>query len=87
MEYTTFVLGVSTVLGALVNVTDGAVIPAVVMHAAINVGSILSGSGGMLEGTLLVSFVGSGAWWLIAAVLVGLYGHSMVPEDAIKPLS
>ncbi|WP_232703540.1 CPBP family intramembrane glutamic endopeptidase [Halobacterium wangiae] len=88
VEYTTFVLGASTVLGALVNITKGAVIPAVFMHAAINVGSILVGSGGKLDGLLSVSLVvGSGAWWLIAAVLVGLYGRSMTPESPIEPLS
>ncbi|QLG51066.1 CPBP family intramembrane glutamic endopeptidase [Natrinema halophilum] len=86
--YTTFVLGVSTVLGSLANVTDGAVIPAVVMHAAINVGSVLEGSGGVLEGILPVALViGAGAWWLIAAILVGLYGRSMTPGSAIEPLS
>lgn len=88
VEYTTFVLGASTVLGALVNVTKGAVIPAVFMHAAINVGSILAGSGGRLEGILSVSLVvGSGAWWLVAAVLVGLYGRSMTPGSPTEPLS
>jgi CDP-diacylglycerol--glycerol-3-phosphate 3-phosphatidyltransferase len=88
VEYTTFVLGVSTVLGALVNVTDDAVIPAVLMHAAINVGSILEGSGGTLEGILPISLVvGSGAWWLIAVVLVGLYGRSMIPGSTIEPFS
>lgn len=86
--YTTFVLGVSTVLGALVNITDGSVIPAVFMHAAVNLGSVFEGSGGILEGTLPVSLiVASGAWWLIAAVLVGLYGRSMVPESAMDSLS
>ena len=88
VEYTTFVLGASTVLGALVNVTDGAVIPAVFMHAAINVGALFEGSGGILEDVLPVALVvGSGAWWLIAAVLVGLYGRSMTPGDTIEPLS
>jgi len=88
VQYTTFVLGVSTVLGALVNVTDGAVVPAVFMHAAINVGGIFEGSGGILEGTLpVVLVVGSGAWWLVAAVLVGLYGRSMTPGSQIEPLT
>ncbi|WP_224450588.1 CPBP family intramembrane glutamic endopeptidase [Haloprofundus salilacus] len=88
VEYTMFVLGASTVLGALVNVTDGGVIPAVFMHAAINVGSVLDGSGGMLEETLPIALVvGSGAWWFIAAVLVGLYGRSMTPGFTIEPLS
>ncbi|WP_396613916.1 CPBP family intramembrane glutamic endopeptidase (plasmid) [Haloferax sp. S1W] len=87
-EYTVFVLGISTVLGALVNVTDGGVIPAVLMHAAINVGSILEGSGGILDGILSVSLVvGAGAWWLIAAVLVGLYGRSLTPKSMIESLS
>lgn len=86
--YTTFVLGVSTVLGALVNVTGGAVIPGVFMHAAINVGSILAGSGGVLDGALPISFVVSaGAWWLLAAVLVWLYGRSMSPGSPLEPLS
>ena len=87
VEYTTFVLGASTVLGALVNFTEGTVIPAVFMHAAINVGALFEGSGGILESTLPVALaVGSGAWWLIAAVLVGLYGLSMTPETPIEPL-
>jgi CDP-diacylglycerol--glycerol-3-phosphate 3-phosphatidyltransferase len=86
--YTTFVLGASTVLGALVNVTDGGVIPAVFMHAMINVGSVLEGSGGILDGTLAVSLlVGSGAWWLVVAALVWLYGRSMTPGSTTAPLS
>ncbi|TKX55587.1 CPBP family intramembrane metalloprotease [Halorubrum sp. SP3] len=88
VEYTTFVLGASTVLGALVNLTDGGVIPAVFLHAAINVGSVLEGSGGMAEEILPVAFVvGSGTWWLIAVVLIGLYGRSMTPRTPIEPLS
>lgn len=86
--YTAFVLGVSTVLGALVNVTAGAVIPAVLMHATINVGAILAGDGGVLDGALPISLViGAGAWWLITAVLIGLYGRSMVPGSTMNPLS
>ena len=88
VEYTTFVLGASTVLGALVNVTDGGVIPAVLMHAAINVGSLLEGTGGTLAELLpLALVVGSGAWWLVALMLVARYGRSMTPESAIEPLS
>ncbi len=87
IEYTLFVLGVAMILGALVNFTDGAVIPAILLHAAVNVGSILAGSGGILDGTLPISFiVGVGAWWLIAAVLVAMYGRSMTPQSAITPL-
>ncbi len=88
VQYFTVVISFSTVLGALVNVTDGGVIPAVVMHAALNVGSILQGSGGTLDGILLIPLVvGSGAWWLVVAVLVGLHGRSMVPKSVIEPLS
>ncbi|MFC3957599.1 CPBP family intramembrane glutamic endopeptidase [Halovivax cerinus] len=87
-QYTTFVLGASTVLGALVNATDGGVLPAVGMHAAINVGAVLAGSGGILEGVVpLALVVGSGAWWLLAAVLVARYGRSMIPGSALQPLS
>lgn len=86
--YTTFVLGLSTVLGTLVNVTNGAVVPAVFMHAAVNVGSVFVGSGGVLDGTLPISYiVGAGAWWLLTATLVGLYGRSMTPGSEIEPLS
>jgi CDP-diacylglycerol--glycerol-3-phosphate 3-phosphatidyltransferase len=87
VQYTIFVFGSSVVLGALVNVTGGSVLPAVGMHAAVNVGTVLQGSGGRLDGTLLLSFVDSGAWWLVAAVLVGLYGYSMVPTSESNPLS
>lgn len=80
VTYTAFVVGAATVLGALVNLTDGAVVPAVLLHAMINVGSLLAGSGGMLDGVVPISLVvGSGAWWLVTAVLVALYGRSMTP--------
>ncbi|MFP4590579.1 MAG: CPBP family intramembrane glutamic endopeptidase [Halobacteriales archaeon] len=88
VEYTTFVVGASTVLGALVNVTDGGVIPAILMHAAINVGSVLEASDGALGDLLPISLVvGSGAWWLLALVLVVLYGRSMAPGPSVEPLS
>ncbi|AGB17233.1 CAAX amino terminal protease family [Halovivax ruber XH-70] len=88
LQYTTFVVGASTVLGALVNATDGGVLPAVGMHAAINVGAVLVGSGGVLEGVVPLAFlVGSGAWWLLATVLVARYGRSMIPGSTLEPLS
>ena len=88
LTYTTFVVGASTVLGALVNVTDGGVLPAVLMHAAVNVAPVLSGAGGVLDGVLPIALVvGSGSWWVIAAVLVMLYGRSMTPAAPVEPLS
>jgi len=87
VQYTVFILGSSVVLGALVNVTEGAVIPAVFLHGANNVGGILQGSGGVLDAVLPLSLVGAGLWWLVVAVLLGLYGRSMVPRPVTEPLA
>lgn len=82
LAYATFVVGASTVLGAFVNVTDGGVLPLMVMHASINVGALLEGSGGALDGSPLIALlVGSGLWWLIVVVLVLRYGKAMVPKS------
>lgn len=79
--YTTFVLGAALVLGALVNAAEGSVLPAVAMHACINLGPVLAGTGGWLAGAeWLPLLVGSGAWWLIALVLFARYGRSMAPQ-------
>ncbi|MFW5934971.1 MAG: CPBP family intramembrane glutamic endopeptidase [Halolamina sp.] len=88
LAYTTFVVGASTVLGALVNVTDGGVLPAVLLHATVNVAPVLAGAGGVLDGVLPVGLVvGSGSWWLLTAVLVNRYGRSMSPATPVEPLS
>lgn len=85
LSYTTFVLGAAAVLGALVNLTDWSVVPAMLMHASVNLGTVLEGSGGVLSGRGLVSLVvGSGLWWVIVAVLVLRYGRSMVPDSATR---
>jgi membrane protease YdiL (CAAX protease family) len=81
LEYTAFVLGASVVFGAFVNATGGSVLPVMVMHATTNLGPVLDGSGGPLADAALVPLVvGSGAWWLVAAVLVAAFGRSMVPD-------
>lgn len=74
--------------GAFVTVTDGKVFPATLMHATVNVGALLKGSGGLLDGSRSVPLVvGSGLWWLIVAVLVLRHGRSMVPEPTVEPVS
>ena len=81
LTYTTFILGAAVVLGAFVNVTDGTVLPVMLMHASINLGPVLEGSSGALAGSKLLPLVfGSGLWWLIVLVLVLRYGKRMVPE-------
>lgn len=81
LTYTTFIVGASVVLGAFVNVTGGRVVPAMLLHATINLGPFLDGSGGALDDPQLVSLVvGSGLWWLIVAVLVLRHGVAMVPH-------
>lgn len=88
LTYTSFIIGASTVLGALVNFTDGRLLPVMLMHASINVGALLEGSGGLLAGSQLVPLVvGSGLWWLIVAVLVRRYGRTMVPKSTVEPVS
>lgn len=82
LTYTVFVIGASVVFGVFVNVTDGRVLPVMVMHASTNVGALLDGSGGILDGwALLPLVVGSGSWWLIVFALVLLFGRSMRPES------
>ncbi|WP_275086357.1 CPBP family intramembrane glutamic endopeptidase [Natronorubrum halophilum] len=82
LQYTTFVIGASTVFGAFVNATGGRVLPLMLIHATTNLGALLQGFGGVLDGTALVPLVaGSGLWWLIVISLVGLFGWSMVPQS------
>jgi CDP-diacylglycerol--glycerol-3-phosphate 3-phosphatidyltransferase len=82
LTYTAFVIGASVVFGVFVNVTDGCVLPLMVMHASTNVGPLLEGSEGMLDGSALLALVvGSGSWWLIVVALVILFGQSMLPES------
>ena len=82
IAYTTFVLGSSTVLGAFVNVTEGKVLPVMLMHGSVNLGAFLSADGGLLAGSPLIPIlVGSGLWWVIAGLLVARYGLPMTPAD------
>ena len=75
-----FVIGTSSVFGAVVNATNGAVLPLMTMYATTNLGPLLEGSGGNLDGTeLLPLVVKSGAWWLLVFVLIFLFRRSMVP--------
>lgn len=88
LTYTTFILGAAVVLGAFVNVTDGRLLPVMLMHATINVAALLEGSGGLVAGSQLVPLVvGSGLWWLIVAALVLRYGRTMVPGETVEPMS
>lgn len=88
LTYTTFIVGAAIVLGAFVNITGGRVLPLMLMHATVNVGALLEGTGGLLDGSQLVPLVvGSGLWWLIVAVLVLRYGWKMVPESTVEPVS
>lgn len=80
LQYTTFVVGASVVFGAFLNVTGGRVLPLMLMHATTNLGPLVTGSDGMFGGSKLVPLVvGSGAWWLLALVLLALFGRSMLP--------
>jgi len=88
VQYTVFVIGASTVFGAFVNVTGGRVLPLMLMHASVNVGALLEGSGGVLgDSEVLPLVIGSGAWWLLVLVLVILFGPTMVPKSDINPVS
>lgn len=88
VSYTTFVIGASAVFGAFVNVTEGRVLPLMLMHASINLGAFLEASGGVLDGSPLTTLlVGSGFWWLIVVVLVLAYGKRMVPGSEVEPLT
>lgn len=82
LTYTVFVIGASVVFGAFVNVTNGGVLPLMLMHASTNVGALLEGSGGALDGSALLPLViGSGSWWAIVVALVIAFGRSMVPKS------
>lgn len=85
LTYTTFIVGAAAVLGALVNVTDGRILPAMLMHASINLGAVLEGSGGPLAGSRWIPLVvGSGLWWLLVVILVLRYGRKMVPDPTVS---
>ncbi|WP_267639579.1 CPBP family intramembrane glutamic endopeptidase [Haloarchaeobius amylolyticus] len=84
VQYTLFVIGASIVFGAFVNVTDGSVLPLMLMHGTVNLGPVLAGSGGLLDGTGIISIVlGAGLWWLIVLALVLQHGRKMVSKTAV----
>lgn len=86
LQYTTFVVGASVVFGSFVNITGGSVLPLVLMHATTNLGPLFTGSGGEFDGSEFISLVvGSGAWWLIAIMLVVLYRRSMLSDITDYP--
>lgn len=86
LQYTAFVVGASVVFGSFVNATGGRVLPLMLMHATTNLGPLFAGSGGVFDGSELLSLVvGSGAWWLIAIILVVAYGQSMLPDITNNP--
>lgn len=88
VTYTVFILGASTVLGGLVNLADGSVLPAMLMHASVNAGAFLAATGGVLDGSILVPLVvGAGLWWMLAAGLVYVYGWSMAPGEPVEPVA
>lgn len=82
VAFTIFVLGASTVFGALVNFTEGKVLPVMLMHGSVNLGAFISADGGLLAGSPLIPIlVGSGLWWVIAGLLVARYGLPMTPAN------
>jgi CDP-diacylglycerol--glycerol-3-phosphate 3-phosphatidyltransferase len=86
VQYTLFVIGASIVFGALVNVTDGSALPLMLMHGTVNLGPVLAGSGGVLDGTGLISIVvGAGLWWVIVLALALQHGRVLVPTSAVTP--
>ena len=78
--YVVFIIGVSLVLGALINVTDGAVVPAIVLHSTVNLGAFLGVSGGWLNNQLASLVIGAGVWWSIEVIFLVRYGLDMTPE-------
>lgn len=88
LTYTLFILGASVVLGVFVNITEGNVLPVMLMHASVNVGALFVAEGGFLVGSPLVPLlVGSGLWWVLAGILLGLYGWSMTPTSHTEPIT
>lgn len=88
LSYTLFVLGASIVFGALLNRTEGNVLPVMLMHASSNLGAVVTADGGLLDGSPLVPvLVGAGLWWALAGLLVARYGLSMTPAPDLSPLS
>ena len=60
--YVVIIIGVSLVLGALINVTNGAVVPAILLHSTVNLGAFLGVSGGWLTDQLASIVIGAGVW-------------------------
>lgn len=88
VTYLSFILGASTVFGAFVNLTDGGVLPVMVMHASSNVGALLASTGGRFDDVWWTPLVvGSGLWWLLVVAMVLRYGRSMVPGSPVEPVS
>lgn len=88
LTYTLFILGASVVLAAFVNITEGRVLPVMLMHASVNAGALFSANGGALDGSPLVALlIGSGLWWVLAGILLGLYGWSMTPTTITEPVA
>lgn len=88
ITYTVFILGASLVFGAFVNLTDGYLLPLMLMHATANLGAFISADGGLLEGSPLVPLlVGAGLWWIIAGVLIARYGLSMSSNADLAPIT
>lgn len=85
LQYTTFVIGASVVFGAFLNLTGGRVLPLMLMHATTNLGPVIAGSGGVFNGSELIPLVvGSGAWWVLAAILLAFFGRSLAPTTLNK---
>lgn len=81
LTYTMYILGASVVLGAFVNITNGEILPVMLMHASVNAGALFAADGGALNGSPLVPLlIGSGLWWVLAGILLGLYARSMTPN-------
>lgn len=88
VTYIAFIVGASTVFGAFVNLTDGSVLPVMVMHASTNVGALLANTGGPLADAWWIPLVvGSGLWWLLVIAMVLRYGRSMVPGPPVEPVT
>ncbi|UWG51366.1 Metal-dependent membrane protease, CAAX family [Halalkaliarchaeum sp. AArc-CO] len=84
-SYGAMILGISTVLGALVNATDGSALPAMLLHGTTNLGAVIAVSGGLLGGSPVLPLLGGALWWLIVLSLLLKNGPSMVAEPSIQP--
>lgn len=86
LQYTAFV-GASVVFGSVVNFTAGSAFPLMLPHASTNLGPLVTGTGGVFDGSATLPLVvGSGARWLIAITLALLYGRSMYPQTRTNPV-